>query len=216
MRLRNVKNAKEILNNSDYYINSTKYPKGIWNNLFKNDNPIMLEIGMGKGDFLIGMAKKYPEYNFIGVEKYESVLAKAIEKLDALELDNVKVIQIDAKELDTALDHEINTIYLNFSDPWPKTRHHKRRLTHETFLQVYDKIFKSDARIVMKTDNDSLFEDSLVNLSTYGYILDEVILDLWACKKDNIRTEYEIKFGSKGFKIKYLSAHKKIDEHEKI
>lgn len=216
MRLRNVKNANEVLKNSTYFIKNDEYPINNWNNIFGNEKPIMLEIGMGKGDFLIGMAEEYPEYNFVGVEKYESVLVRAVQKLDTKNLDNVRVIQLDAQELNSVFNHEIDTIYLNFSDPWPKTKHHKRRLTYETFLKVYDHLFKEKAHIVMKTDNDSLFEGSLVSLSEYGYILNEVILDLWSSDKKTIMTEYEKKFGSMGFKIKYLDAHKKIEENGKI
>lgn len=216
MRLRNVKNASDILNSSKYYVFSDAYPKANWNSLFGNNKPIMLEIGMGKGDFLIGMAKLHPEYNFIGIEKYESVLVRAVQKLDDLSLDNIKVINADAISLIQIFDHEIDTIYLNFSDPWPKKKHHKRRLTHEAFLRVYDELFKGIPKIIMKTDNDGLFEGSLVSLSQYGYILDEVILDLWNSKKENIMTEYETKFGGLGFKIKYLSAHKNIEESTKV
>ena len=216
MRLRNVKGAKEILENSNSFVKSADYPKGSWNKLFGNDKPIMLEIGMGKGDFLIGMAQAYNDLNFIGVEKYESVLVRAVEKLDKLNLDNVRVINTDAKELSSCFDHEIDTIYLNFSDPWPKKKHHKRRLTYTDFLKTYDEVFKSTNKIILKTDNDGLFEDSIVSLSAYGYIIDEVILDLWASDVFNIKTEYENKFSAKGYKIKYLKAHKKIEEKSKI
>ena len=216
MRLRNVKNATNILGSSKYYISNESYPKGNWKDVFANDRPIMLEIGMGKGEFLIGMAKSHPEYNFIGVEKYESVLVRAVQKLDLLKLDNVKVINIDALDLSLVFDHEIDSIYLNFSDPWPKKKHHKRRLTYETFLKVYDKLFIGFSKIIMKTDNDGLFEGSIVSLSQYGYVFDEIILDLWNSQKENIMTEYEKKFGQKGFKIKYLYAHKNIEENGEV
>ncbi len=210
MRLRNVKDATKILENSKYFKLCPEELKGNWHEAFGNDNPIMLEIGMGKGDFLLGMAMEHPEWNFIGVEKYESILVRGVQKLDKVDLPNVRVIGIDAIFLDKIFDQEIDTIYLNFSDPWPKKRHFKRRLTYKDFLQVYDKIFKGDARIIMKSDNDTLFESTLISLNNYGYILDEVILDLWSREdKKNIKTEYEIKFSNKGFKIKYLEAHKK-------
>lgn len=210
MRLRNVKDAAKILEKSKYVINEPSIVRGKWSKVFGNTNPIMLEIGMGKGDFLVGMASMHPDWNFIGVEKYESVLVRGVQKLDKLELGNVRIIEADAIDLEKFFESEIETIYLNFSDPWPKKRHFKRRLTYTDFLKVYDKIFKGDAKIIMKSDNDILFESTLVNLNNYGYTFDEVILDLWA-KPDieNVKTEYEIKFSNRGFKIKYIKAHKK-------
>lgn len=208
MRLRNVKNATEILNDSAYFVKEPSGIKGKWNEEFGDDQPIMLEIGMGKGDFLIGMAEAHPEWNFIGIEKYESVLVRAVQKLDELELKNVRVINIDAIDVHNIFDAEIDTIYLNFSDPWPKKRHYKRRLTYRDFLIEYDKIFKDNSKVEMKTDNDSLFESTLISLNDYGYKFDEVILDLWSTDKPNVKTEYEIKFSSKGYKIKYVRAHK--------
>ncbi len=208
MRLRNVKNACEILASSFYFVKEPESMRGNWNEVFGNDNPIMLEIGMGKGDFLIGMAALHPDWNFIGIEKYESVLVRGVQKLDELELKNVRVINVDAIKISDYFSKEIDTIYLNFSDPWPKKRHYKRRLTYKDFLIEYDKTFKENPKIEMKTDNDSLFESTLVNLNNYGYLFDEVILDLWSTEKPNIKTEYEIKFANKGFKIKYLRVHK--------
>lgn len=208
MRLRNVKNATEILNDSAYFVKEPSGIKGKWNEEFGDDQPIMLEIGMGKGDFLIGMAEAHLEWNFIGIEKYESVLVRAVQKLDELELKNVRVINIDAIDVHNVFDAEIDTIYLNFSDPWPKKRHYKRRLTYRDFLIEYDKIFKDNSKVEMKTDNDSLFESTLISLNDYGYKFDEVILDLWSTDKPNVKTEYEIKFSSKGYKIKYVRAHK--------
>lgn len=209
MRLRNVKDAKVILESSENFISNPENHKKNWKKVFNNDNDIMLEVGMGKGDFIIGMAKKFPNKNFIGVEKYESVLVRAAMKLNEEKLNNVRLINIDAINLNNIFDKEIDTLYLNFSDPWPKKRHYKRRLTYRDFLSVYDKIFKNDAKIELKTDNDSLFESSLLEMNNYGYIFDEVHLDLWNTEKDNVKTEYEIKFSNKGFKIKQLIAHKK-------
>ncbi len=209
MRLRNVKNAKEIVGNSSYVINNPMEYKGKYNKLFNNGNPICLEIGMGKGDFIINMAIKYPNINFMGIEKYQSILVRAIEKLGDLELSNLKLICMDARDLDSVFSKEIDTIYLNFSDPWPKTRHAKRRLTSSTFLPIYDKVFKSTKRIVQKTDNTGLFEFSIVSLSNYGYIINNVSLDLHSTEMDNVMTEYERKFSSKGVKINYLEAIKK-------
>ena len=209
MRLRNVKNADFIVNNSEYVINNPEEYKGNYKKIFNNNNIINLEIGMGKGDFIIGMAKKYPNINFIGIEKYESVLVRAIEKLDGVSLSNLKLIRMDAINLDKIFDKEIDTIYLNFSDPWPKKRHRKRRLTSEVFLNLYDNIFKSDAHIIQKTDNIILFASSIETLSNYGYTFNKVSLDLENEDIDNVVTEYENKFMNMGVKINYLDAIKK-------
>lgn len=209
MRLRNVKNAREIVDNSPFVVHEPKEFKGRYNEVFGNNNPIELEIGMGKGNFIIDKAMKNPDINFIGVERYESVLCRALEKLEDKQLPNVKVICIDAIELDEVFDKEISTIYLNFSDPWPKKRHAKRRLTSHVFLPVYDLIFKDEKVIVQKTDNVGLFESSIVSLSTYGYTLEDISLDLASTGMENSLTEYEAKFMSQGIKINYLKARKK-------
>lgn len=209
MRLRNVKNAREIVDNSPFVVHEPKEFKGKYNELFGNNNPIELEIGMGKGNFIIDKAMKNPDINFIGVERYESVLCRALEKLEDKQLPNVKIICIDAIELDEVFDKEISTIYLNFSDPWPKKRHAKRRLTSHVFLPVYDLIFKDEKVIVQKTDNVGLFESSIVSLSTYGYTLEDISLDLASTGMENSLTEYEAKFMSQGIKINYLKARKK-------
>ena len=209
MRIRNIKNAKDIVNNSDIVIKNPKDYKNKYNKLFNNNNPINLEIGMGKGDFIIDMALKNPDINFIGSEKYESIIIRAIKKIAELEIPNLRIICSDAKELDEIFGQEIDTIYLNFSDPWPKKRHAKRRLTSELFLPIYDKIFKGRKRIIQKTDNINLFEYSLVSLSKYGYTLIDVSLDLHSTDKENSITEYEKKFSAKGYKINYLEAIKK-------
>ena len=208
MRLRNIKNAEEILNNSRYLLK----PEGKISSkeIFNNSKPLHLEIGMGKGDFIIGMAQNYPDINFIGIEKYESVIARALQKLDELELTNVKVICMDASNLEDVFDKEVEEIYLNFSDPWPKNRHFKRRLTYKDYLKIYDKLFKEHASLTIKTDNDIFFESTLVSLNNYGYVFDKVSLDLWKEDIFSPKTEYEQKFGNKGFKIKYLKAHKNL------
>lgn len=210
MRLRNVKNAREIVDNSSYVVHNTIEYKGNFSKMvFGNDNPIHLEIGMGKGNFIIDKAKKNPDINFIGVERYESVMCRALEKLEELDLPNLRLICIDALGLPSVFDKEIDTIYLNFSDPWPKKRHAKRRLTSEIFLSVYDKIFKGVPVIVQKTDNVGLFESSIVNLSKYGYVIEEISLDLASTGMENSLTEYEEKFMNQGVKINYLKAVKK-------
>ena len=209
LRIRNIKNAKEIVKNSEYVILNPENYKNNFNSLFGNNNPIHLEIGMGKGNFLIGMAKKYPNINFIGVERYESILVRAIGKLADEKLDNLKIICVDALNLGDIFGKEIDTIYLNFSDPWPKKRHAKRRLTSDIFLKIYDQIFKDEKKIIQKTDNILLFASSITSLSQYGYTFEEVTLDLAASEIDNVMTEYEEKFSNKGFKINYLKATKK-------
>ena len=209
MRLRNVKNAKEIVNNSNYVINNPEEYIGNYKKIFNNNNPINIEIGMGKGNYIIGMAEKYPNINFIGIEKYESVMVRAIEKLNNIDLPNLKLIRMDAKDIDKVFNKEIDTIYLNFSDPWPKTRHAKRRLTSPYFLELYDKTFISTPHIIQKTDNILLFASSIETLSNYGYTFDKVSLDLKNTDIDNVTTEYEEKFMNMGVKINYLNAYKK-------
>lgn len=210
MRLRNVKNAREIVDNSSFVVHNPDKYKGKYNKeVFNNDNPIHLEIGMGKGNFIIDKAIKNPDINFIGVERYESVLCRALEKLGDKQLPNIKIICVDAINLGDIFDKEIDIIYLNFSDPWPKKRHAKRRLTSHVFLPVYDKIFKDSKTIIQKTDNVGLYESSLVSLSTYGYTILEMSLDLASTGMENSLTEYEAKFMSQGIKINYLKAFKK-------
>lgn len=208
MRLRNVKNALSIVESSSYVIKNLEEYKGKYKGVFNNDNPIHIEIGMGKGDFIIGMAKKYPHINFIGIEKYESVMVRAIQKLDEEDLPNLKLIRLDAINIDEVFSNEIDTIYLNFSDPWPKKRHAKRRLTSSIFLEKYDHIFKGNPHIIQKTDNIALFGYSLSSMSIDGYTLNKVSLDLEHEDIDNVCTEYEKKFMSMGVKINYVDAVK--------
>lgn len=209
MRLKHVKNADNIIKEGIYYIDNPKEYKGRWNEVFNNDNPIYIEIGMGKGDFIIENACKYPNINFIGIEKFDSVIVRAIQKSNELELSNLKLIRMDALEIDLVFDNEISRIYLNFSDPWPKERHAKRRLTSPIFLSKYDKIFKNNPNIIMKTDNNNLFEYSVESLCEYGYKMTYITRDLYSediC--DNIPTEYEKKFVSRGIKINKFNAIK--------
>lgn len=209
MRLRNVKNASNIISESKYVIKDISKYYGCFNKLFNNNNSINLEIGMGKGNFLIEMAKKYPDINFIGVERYESVIVRAVQKIEKEELNNIYLMNIDAKDIDKIFNKEIDTLYLNFSDPWPKKKHEKRRLTSNIFLDKYDKIFVSNPHIIMKTDNINLFAYSLVSLSNHGYIFNKVSLDLTNEEVDNVLTEYESKFMSLEVKINYLDAIKR-------
>ena len=201
MRLKNVKGANEIIIKGKYYIDNPYEYIGKWKRVFDNDNPIYIEIGMGKGNFIIENAKRYPNINFIGIEKYDSVIVRAIQKSNELELNNLKIIRMDAKRLGEVFDKEIDTIYLNFSDPWPKDRHSKRRLTSPVFLSIYDKIFKGRERIIMKTDNIPLFNYSLDSLREYGYKIVSETNDLNCLDENNILTEYEEKFYKLGTKI---------------
>ena len=210
LRLKNVKNASNIIKGSEYIILNPNDYKGKWNKLFGNQNPINIEIGMGKGDFIIEMAKKNPNVNFIGIEMFDSVMVRAVQKLENQNLDNLKLIRMDATYINDVFDREIDTIYLNFSDPWPKKRHEKRRLTSHEFLKRYDLIFKGSKNIIQKTDNIGLFAFSLQSLSTFGCVLNFVTLDLHQTKtEDNVMTEYEKKFVSNGVKICMLKATKK-------
>lgn len=201
MRLKNVKGAKERINISPYFVKDP-FLVTSYSDIFGNKNPIHLEIGTGKGDFLIEMAQRNPSINFIGIEKYDSVLVRAIEKCDQTKLNNILFIREDAMEIEKIFTSEIEKIYLNFSDPWPKERHAKRRLTSPIFLKKYDQIFKENKIIQMKTDNRLLFEYSVISLVENGYKITELSLDLYDTElKDNVPTEYEIKFVNMGKKI---------------
>lgn len=208
MRLKKVKGANEIIVSGKYYVNEPFSYKGRWSNVFGNNNPIRIEIGMGKGNFIIEMAKKYPEINFIGIEKFDSVIVRAIQKSNELELSNLKIIRMDAEYLCEVFDKEIEQIYLNFSDPWPKERHAKRRLTSKNFLELYDNVFKGDKIIEMKTDNLDLFNYSKESLNEYGYELIYWTNDLDCLNNDNVMTEYEQRFYNLGVKINKLIAKK--------
>lgn len=202
MRLKKVKGASEKIDKSPYILKEPITLKGKYNDLFNNYNPIKVEIGMGKGDFIIENAIRYPNINFIGIEKFDSVMVRAVEKLEDIKLDNLKLIKIDALLIDTIFNKEIDTIYLNFSDPWPKKRHQDRRLTSPIFLEKYNNIFKSNKNIIMKTDNRKLFEYSVMSFNNNDYLINDISLDLYSDDiSDNIPTEYETKFVAKGMKI---------------
>lgn len=209
MRLRNVKGAKEIIESSNYVVLDYKKYRGNYNKLFKNNNPIYVEIGMGKGKFIIDNAIKYPNINFIGIEKYDSVVVRAIQKLEDKDIPNLKIIRMDALEITDVFDKEVSRIYLNFSDPWTKDRHEHRRLSSDIFLKKYDLIFKDNKNIVMKTDNRNLFEYSVKSFVNYGYKINDISLDLHQANyPDNIMTEYEEKFVSKGSPIYMIDVSK--------
>ena len=195
--MRNPKDKDEVINSCDFFYDG-----------FNNDNPIHLEIGMGKGKFILEMALKYPDINFIGVEKYSSVASVAIKKIREIKPDNLRILIMDAKNLSEVLEGKVDTIYLNFSDPWPKDRHAKRRLTARNFLESYDKLFRRNPHIVMKTDNDNLFQYSLESFKEYGYKINKISYDLHEENIDNVETEYEEKFSKNGIKIKYVDVSK--------
>ena len=209
MRQRNVKNKVEIINNSRYIVDNYLELKGQWKKVFDNDNPIYIEIGMGKGKFILENALRYPNINFIGIEKYDSIIALAIKKIEQYELSNLKLIRMDANNINDAFNKEIDKIYLNFSDPWPKPRHEKRRLTSGVFLEKYSSLFKKNNDIEMKTDNRNLFEYSLISFNDNGYIIKDISLDLHNSNKtDNIMTEYEKKFSDANNIIYYVNVVK--------
>ena len=213
MRLKNVKNAKEKVAKSEYIIEKPEEYKGNYKKVFKNENDIHLEIGMGKGNFIINMAKKYPDINFIGIEMFDSVIVRAVEKLESEEINNLKLIKFDATNIEDIFQNEISTIYLNFSDPWPKNRHEKRRLTSDRFLNKYEKIFKEKCHIIQKTDNRKLFEFSLMSYVNYGYKIKEISLDLNKDEKENVQTEYEDKFTNLGYPIYMVEVDKNLHKN---
>ena len=210
MRLRNIKDKEKLINNSEYIVNNPKENINKWNKIFNNNNPIHIEIGMGKGKFILENAIKYPNINFIGIEKYDSALARAIKKISNYNIPNLKLMRLDAKELNLVFNKEISLIYLNFSDPWPKDRHEKRRLTYKDYICMYDGLFKNGKRIILKTDNRGLFEYSLTSLSNCNYIIKKINLDLHNSSEcDIITTEYEDKFVDNGKIIYKVECEKK-------
>ena len=200
MRMRNPKYKDEVINNCNFLIKDEIN--------FEKNLPLHIEIGMGKGNFILNMALNNPDINFIGIEKYSSVASVAIKKMMEYNLPNLKVIISDIVDLEELLKNKVDVIYLNFSDPWPKDRHAKRRLTHQNFLKLYDNLFKNEAVIIQKTDNDNLFQFSLEQLITYGYKIVDISFDLHNSGRNTIKTEYETKFSNQGIKIKYLKAVK--------
>ncbi|MED3764837.1 tRNA (guanosine(46)-N7)-methyltransferase TrmB [Ureibacillus terrenus] len=210
MRLRNKPWAKDFIQkHPEILIPNPEEFKGKWNEVFGNDHPLHIEVGSGKGQFIVGMALVNPEINYIGIELYDKVIVKALQKaLEAGSPPNLRLLKVNAEELENFFQkNEVDRIYLNFSDPWPKKRHAKRRLTHERFLRIYESILVDGGEIHFKTDNRGLFEYSLVSMSQYGMVLNEVSLDLHANEsEDNIRTEYEEKFSALGQPIYRLEA----------
>ncbi|KIL75694.1 tRNA (guanosine(46)-N7)-methyltransferase TrmB [Pseudobacillus badius] len=209
MRLRHKPWAKEKIEAYPQYIvpNPEDY-RGNWKEVFHNDNPIYIEVGTGKGQFVTEMAKAHPDVNFIGIELYESVIVTALDRLIEAELPNVKLLNADARNLAQYFAKgDVSRVYLNFSDPWPKKRHDKRRLTYRTFLKLYEDIMPDGGEIHFKTDNQGLFEYSLQSFSAYGMLLTFLSLDLHKSDfEGNIMTEYEEKFSQKGQRIYRVEA----------
>ena len=212
MRLRNIPGADEVVSNSPFCINEPTKLKGKYKTkLFNNDNPIYIEIGMGKGKFITTLAKENPNINYIGIERYTSVLLRAIQKVQNEEIPNLRFICFDAADiLDIFSCHEIDRIYLNFSDPWPKDRHSKRRLTSSTFLNRYNSILALEGHIEFKTDNKDLFDFSVEEINNHPlWNIDALTYDLHndsSMNKGNVMTEYEEKFSSLGNPIYKLIA----------
>ena len=202
MRLRNIKGAREAIEASPYVILDPENYKGRWHEVFGNDHPLRLEVGMGKGQFIMEQARRHPEVNFIGIEMYSSVLIRALQKMEEEELPNLKFLRIDARTLPECFGPgEVDRIYLNFSDPWPKDRHAKRRLTSRQFLARYDQVLKSDGIIEFKTDNRPLFDFSLEEAKETNWHIDLCTYDLHheeELMQDNIMTEYEARFSAQG------------------
>lgn len=201
MRVRKRKGAEDYLENHPQYVILTpEDAKGKWHEVFGNDNPIHIEVGSGKGAFITGMALQHPEINYIGIDIQLSVLSYALDKVLESQVPNVRLLRVDGSSLTNYFDDgEVDLMYLNFSDPWPKTRHEKRRLTYKTFLETYEQILPEHGEIHFKTDNRGLFEYSLASFSQYGMVLKQVWLDLHASDYEgNVMTEYEQKFASRG------------------
>lgn len=205
MRLRNVPGSREDIANSEFVIQNPEKHRGEIVSLFPSKQPLFIEIGMGKGQFITTLAKNNPDINYIGIEKYSSVLVRAIEKQTELELPNLKFIRMDAENInDVFAENEVDGIYLNFSDPWPKDRHAKRRLTSRQFFARYEKLLKPEGRIQFKTDNSVLFDFSLEEVEATNFKATEVSYDLHYSEWNdgNVMTEYEERFSAKGNPIK--------------
>jgi tRNA (guanine-N7-)-methyltransferase len=219
MRLRHIPHADETIAAHALVIEEAKKHKGHWKDVFGNDHPIAIEIGMGKGQFIVEQAKRHPEYNFIGIERYSSVLLRATEKVDEQvceEVPNLRFICMDATEIEEVFEPgEVAKLYLNFSDPWPKARHARRRLTSIEFLRRYENILQKEGNLEFKTDNRGLFEFSLEQVEEANWKLLDHTFDLhhheWM-NEGNVMTEYEEKFSSKGQPIHKLIATQQTDK----
>lgn len=216
MRLRNIPRAEGTIRTHRLFIKRPDDQKGCWGQVFGNKNPLRIEIGMGKGRFILQMAKENPDINFVGIERYSSVLLRAVELSDTeefAELDNVRFVCMDAKDIENVFAAgEVECVYLNFSDPWPKARHAKRRLTSVEFLERYENILTEKGILEFKTDNTALFNFSLEQIKEAKWTLNAFTYDLHhneEMNRENIMTEYEKKFSAKGNPINKLIAVKK-------
>lgn len=215
MRLRNIAGSREVIADSNFTIKDPEKKKGLWKKeVFGNDNEVHIEIGMGKGRFLMDMAALHPDINYVGIEKYSSVLLRALQKQEQLLLPNVIFIRMDAETItEVFAPGEVGKIYLNFSDPWPKDRHAKRRLPSREFLKRYDQILVPGGVVEFKTDNEDLFRFALDEIEPAGWTLDAVTYDLHndeVMNKGNVMTEYEERFSEAGNPIyKYIISRKK-------
>lgn len=204
VRLRNIRGSREVIAESPYVIHEEESRAGTWKEIFGNDHPVCIEIGMGKGKFIMETARRNPQNNYVGIEKYSSVLLRALEKMDQEEqpLKNLYFVRMDAEYITKVFAAgEVSGIYLNFSDPWPKDRHAKRRLTSPEFLRRYDQILIPEGKVEFKTDNRPLFDFSLESVKEAGWKLDAVTFDLHHDDKmnqNNIMTEYEERFSAQG------------------
>lgn len=209
MRLKNIPGARDVIAESEWVIHEPEEQKGSWKQIFGNHHPIHIEVGMGKGKFLYEMASAHPEINYIGIEKYSSVLLRAIQKMEQQSLPNLKFIRMDAEDIDRVFgEDEVGKIYLNFSDPWPKDRHAKRRLPSRQFLARYARFLQKDGVLEFKTDNKELFDFAVEEAPQAGWQIQKLTYDLHhdtEMVKDNVMTEYEERFSAKGNPIyKYI------------
>jgi tRNA (guanine-N7-)-methyltransferase len=209
MRLRNITGADTYIENSEYVVQDEKSKKGLWSEVFGRKAPLHIEVGMGKGQFMMELALRNPDINYVGIEMYSSVLLRAVQKMEENPMDNLRFIRMDAREIEEVFDKgEVDKIYLNFSDPWPKDRHAKRRLPSRQFLARFDLILKKDGNLEFKTDNKDLFDFAVEEVEPAGWKIDAITYDLHhdeVMNEGNILTEYEEKFSSKGNPIyKYI------------
>ncbi len=203
-----VKNAKKIIDSSSYVVKNPANYKNKWQNFFKNKNPICLELGMGRGSFIIEMAKNYPNINFIGLELDVNQTATFVKNIGNLNLNNLKIICADASDIINFFGKEIDTIYLTFSEPWPKKQDEKKRFTSINYLKLYDRIYKKDKHIILKTDNKILFQSALESMSSYWYVFNTVSMDLHHDERNikNIMTDFEKQYFKEKRTIYYVDA----------
>lgn len=208
MRYNFVKDARDIMDKSSYMIKNPEKYKGKWKEVFGNNKPICLELGMGRGSFIIEMAKKHPNINYIGLELDINQAASAVNNIKNQKIDNLKMICADAKDIINFFGKEIDTIYLTFSEPWPKKHDEKKRFTHISYLKLYDRIFKKNKHIILKTDNKILFASALESLSEYWYIFDKVSMDLHNDERniENVMTDFEKQYFKEKRQIYYVDA----------